>query len=155
MKAVRRYVWLILISLVVACATPGSSFFRPDLSLITVGMTKLEVISRLGAPHEVARQGITEYFTYNFDHPFDGRAAIVASYYVRFIDGKVESFGRKGDFDSTKNQAIDVSVNSKSSSGGPCDLYTQLRRIEQLRLDKLLTDAEFESQRRRAIETCR
>jgi outer membrane protein assembly factor BamE (lipoprotein component of BamABCDE complex) len=149
---------VLLVSLVAAgCVTPGASFVRPNLGKIGVGMTKPEVISILGEPHEVARQGATEYFTYNFDHPFDGRAAIVESYFVRFVSDKVESFGRRGDFDSTKNPAVDINVNRKapSATGQPCDLYTQLRKLEQLRTDRLLTDAEFETQRRKALEMCR
>jgi hypothetical protein len=120
-------------------------------------MTRPEVISVLGEPHEVSRQGATEYFTYNFDHPFDGRPAIVESYFVRFVGEKVESFGRRGDFDSTKNPAVDINVNPRapSATGQPCDLYTQLRKLEQLRTDRLLTDGEFEIQRRKALETCR
>jgi outer membrane protein assembly factor BamE (lipoprotein component of BamABCDE complex) len=82
---------------IAGCATPGSSFFRPDLSKISVGMSKPDVLARLGEPHEVAAQGGREYFIYNYDHPFDGRAAIVASYFVRFTDGKVDSFGKRGE----------------------------------------------------------
>jgi S1-C subfamily serine protease len=99
----RRHLWLVVVLVATGCATPGSSFFRPNLRAISVGMTEQEVISRLGEPHEVAQQATTTYFTYNFDHPFDGRPAIVASYFVRFVRGQVESFGQKGDFDSTRN----------------------------------------------------
>ena len=43
-------------------------------------MSKPDVVARLGQPHEVAAQDGREYFIYNYDHPFDGRAAIIASY---------------------------------------------------------------------------
>jgi hypothetical protein len=86
-----------LVLLLAACATPGSSFSRPDLSKISLGMTKTDVVTQLGKPDEVAVQDGREFFIYNYDHPFDGRAAIIASYFVRFTDGKVDSFGKRGE----------------------------------------------------------
>ena len=89
--------FVLFVACFTACATPGSSFFRPDLSKVSIGMTKADVLAQLGEPHEVAAQDGREYFIYNYDHPFDGRAAIVASYFVQFTDGKVASFGKRGE----------------------------------------------------------
>lgn len=35
---------------------------------------------------------------------------VAEEFFVRIIDGKVDAFGEKGDFDGTKNPAIDVTV---------------------------------------------
>jgi outer membrane protein assembly factor BamE (lipoprotein component of BamABCDE complex) len=143
----------ILACLFGACATPGSALSKPDLSRISVGMSKDEVISRLGKPHEVAQQGQAEYFTYNFDHPFDGRPAIVESYYVRFDAGKVDSYGRKGDFDSTVDPMAERQV-SKGTRTDACDVYVELRKLEELRSDGLLTQEEFQIQKKKVLAEC-
>lgn len=153
MRTIATALFVVFGALSVACATPGSSLSKPDLSRISVGMSKEEVVSRLGKPHEVAQQGQTEYFTYNFDHPFDGRPAIVESYYVRFVKGIVESYGRKGDFDSTKGPAVEPRV-SEDSEANPCDLYVELKKLEELHNDGLLTDEEFRAQKKKVLEEC-
>jgi len=115
-------------------------------------MSKNEVIRELGPPHEVAQQGDTEYFTYNYDHPFDGVARIVASYYVRFLAGQVESFGRKGDFDSTKDPTLNIRVKDGVQKG--CDLYAELRKLEDLRSSGTLTSDEFQTQKKKLLGKC-
>lgn len=78
------------------------------------------------------------------------------SYYVRFVDGSVESYGRKGDFDSTKDPAVEVrEVRVEGDSGEePCDLYSELKKLEELRADGLLTAEEFEAQKKKVLERC-
>jgi len=151
---IRAAVFVLAFSLFLSasCATPGSSMSKPDLSRIAVGMTKADVIARLGNPHQVSQQGQIEYLSYNFDHPFDGRAAIVATYFVRLIDGKVESFGEKGDFDSTKDPAVKVITESPESK--PCDLYTELRKLEALKKDGVLFEEEFQAQKKKLLARC-
>jgi len=156
MRTIWNFLILIVAGATIACATPGSSLSKPDLSKISIGMSKQEVLAELGDPHDVARQGDVEYLTYNFDHPFDGRPAIVDSYYVRFVDGAVESYGRKGDFDSTKDPAVEVREVRVERDGAeePCDLYSELRKLEELRADGLLTDEEFKDQKKKVLERC-
>jgi hypothetical protein len=54
---------------------------------LATGMTRSEVISQLGKPTDVAGTGNVEYLWYNPANRFWQR------YYVRLIDGKVESYG--------------------------------------------------------------
>ena len=129
-----------------------------DLSMISPQMSKEQVIAALGKPKNVAVQGRTEYFTYESEASyFDGRIG-GEFLYVRFIDGKVESYGRKGDFDSTKNPAIDVNTRSTvdtkitQAGGGSIDLEVELRRLDRLRKDGLISDADFESQKKKLLE---
>ena len=60
-------------------------------------MTKQEVIHQLGPAHTTAAQGNVEILTYWMDRENRGGKE---EYFVKLIDGKVESFGHKGDFDS-------------------------------------------------------
>jgi len=86
---------------------------------INLGMTKQNVIKSLGRPVSTSAQGGAEYLNYKFaetsDDDFYGH---YSDYYVRIVDGKVESYGRLGDFDSTKvpekKSTIDLNINPGS-----------------------------------------
>ena len=57
---------------------------------ISTGMSKAEVLQQLGKPDDVAGSGHVEYLWYNPVNRFWQR------YYVRLVDGKVESYGPLG-----------------------------------------------------------
>ncbi|MBF0120595.1 MAG: hypothetical protein HQK79_17340 [Desulfobacterales bacterium] len=82
----------LLISLVIGCVTTAQ-----DLNKINIDMPKQEVIKILGTPSSVSANKELEYLLYYL--PGIGGAN---QYFVKIIEGKVESFGRVGDFDSTK-----------------------------------------------------
>jgi hypothetical protein len=75
---------ILLFALLAGCA--------PWLSVqnVSVGMTKAEVLQQLGKPTDVAGSGNVEYFWYNPPNRFWQR------YYVRMVNGKVESYGPLG-----------------------------------------------------------
>ncbi len=93
---------LILFSttLLVGCAGPGK------MNELSVGMTKGQVIEVLGQPRSISAKGNVEYLNYNLYAPFDADRTADSGpyvpYFVRLIDGKVEAYGKRGDFDSTK-----------------------------------------------------
>jgi hypothetical protein len=60
------------------------------LQNISVGMSKAEVLQQLGTPTDAAGSGNIEYFWYNPVNRFWQR------YYVRLVNGKVESYGPLG-----------------------------------------------------------
>lgn len=150
------------VALAAGCSTTHSGFRKPDMSKVHVGMTKGEVVASLGAPDNVATKGRLEFLEYGWDKFMDGVVGAAEWYYVRLIDGQVESFGRKGDFDSTKNPTVDVNLNQKittvggASAGGDSpiasDLFTRLKKLQTLKDDGLLTEDEFQKLRRKAIE---
>ena len=124
-------------------------------------MTKQEVIEALGKPDSVSSQGNTEYLEYDWDVFMDGKVGSADRFYVRLVNGSVESHGRKGDFDSTKNPAIDININPKSTgdtvkqtpkSDSSVDLYTTLKKYQALKEEGLLTEEEFNDLRKKAIE---
>jgi hypothetical protein len=57
-------------------------------------MTKQEVIETIGAPNITSANGNVEYLKYRIN------TGVFYSdeYYVRLLDGKVEAYGQKGDF---------------------------------------------------------
>lgn len=83
---------------------------------ISIGMTKQEVVNVLGPPTSTSAKEGVEYMNYRFsetdDYAFYG---ITSPYFVRVVNGKVESYGRLGDFDSTKipemKSTIDLNIN--------------------------------------------
>jgi hypothetical protein len=118
----------------------------------------------------VSVQGGTEYFEYEsydaHNRPFVG--VVRDNYrtrYVRFIHGKVESFGNKGDFDTTKPPTTRVEVDKKvsidsreeviggkSSSPASFDLKAELEKLDNLKKNGLISDTEFKELRQRAID---
>ena len=89
--------------------TPSRVFkTRPDFAKIDVGMTKAQVIAVLGDPEENKAQSGTSYIIYR-----DHSGFTVDKYFVRFVEGKVESFGSMGDFDSTKDPTLNINIKSR------------------------------------------
>lgn len=104
---------VILVLFLSACAG------TPKMNKLSLGMTKQQVIGAMGTPDSTAAQGGAEYLTYKLWKDFWDRSPGNYSepYFVRLVDGKVESYGRVGDFDSTKapetKQTIDVNIKSE------------------------------------------
>ena len=148
-----------------------SSCFRDkpeiDLTRISVGMDKSAVLSRLGNPTRVAVQGPVEYLEYeayeNSGWDWQGKRNY-RWMFVRIVNGKVESFGRKGDFDSTKNPTTDLNINQKieskttttttgnAPSALPFDLKSELEKLEKMKKEDLITEQEYQQFRQRAID---
>lgn len=128
---------------------------RPDLSKIGVGMTKPDVIAALGQPRDMSVQGNVEYLRYEGEANYaDGRLG-GEFYFVRLLHGRVESYGRVGDFDSTKNVAVDYNITKtehRAESSPADELLTELQRLESMRIQKLITEDEYQTLRARAVE---
>ena len=68
----------------------------------------------MGTPTSTSAQANTEYLVYNLISGYDNGFAVNTNYFVRFVNGKVESYGKLGDFDSAKNPAVDINANVNS-----------------------------------------
>lgn len=101
------YSWLLAVTFLAGCASPSSK-----MNNVTVGMTKQEVVSIMGKPGTTSATGSVEYLQYRPDAMarFAGQQTW---YYVRLVDGKVDSYGLLGDFDSTKHPTVNVNVQNK------------------------------------------
>lgn len=104
----KRVITLVtLIVTIISCATSNK------INSISLGMTKEQVIRSMGNPNSVSAQSGVEYLIYKLtDTSTNAYYGITTDYYVRIIDGKVESYGRMGDFDSSKEKVIKIETNN-------------------------------------------
>ncbi len=135
----------------------------PSLDRVQMGMTEDEVVGKLGRPRSVSMQGNTKYLEYaSWDIDAWGTHINHQFFYVRVLGGKVDSFGRKGDFDSSKNPTKDININQKietTDKAGKAaqaqdrfDLQVELSKLEKMKKDGLLNEAEYQQLRQRAID---
>ena len=89
MKPYRIIVLLIAIAFLFGCA--GLS---PKMNNLKIGMTKQEVIEAIGVPDSTSASRNVEYLKYQIC------TGIFSSdlYIVRLLDGKVDTYGQRGDF---------------------------------------------------------
>jgi len=96
----------------------GTTATANKINLISLGMTKAEVIEIMGAPVSTAATANVEYLTYNlYETKRDAYQNNFTHYFVRIVDGKVNAYGRRGDFDSTKvpedKTTIDLNIKNQ------------------------------------------
>ena len=85
---------VLLLALLVGCATAGR------INTISLGMSKQEVVKIMGPPVSTSATHGVEYLRYLLTE-IDAFSPDTP-YFVRIVDGKVDAYGRVGDFDSTK-----------------------------------------------------
>jgi hypothetical protein len=148
---------LIVAGALSGCSTTNSGFSKPDLSKLAVGMSRAEVVTKMGKPDSVSIQGRVEYLDYGWDKAFDGVVGASEWYYVRLIDGLVESFGRKGDFGlaGPPPTKIEQTIDQRTREQPGGDLYTELKKLQNLKDDGLITEGEYERLRKRALDASR
>lgn len=141
--------FIIALSLVMAligCASPGR------LNSVQIGMTKDEVISVMGNPLSISAKDNTQYLTYKFfETGLDANNGRKTRYFVRLINGKVDSFGRAGDFDSTKTPTVKIEKDESIKVQDSGDLYTELKKLKELRNEGIITEEEFQTQKKRVL----
>ena len=122
------------------------------ISNVKMGMTKDEVVTTIGKPTSISAKDNTEYLNYRFsetdDHAFYG---ITTPYFVRLINGKVDSYGRTGDFDSTKKPTIKIEKDENINVKGSGDLYTELRKLKELRAEGILSEDEYQAEKKKVL----
>lgn len=127
------------------------------------GMTEDQVLSRLGEPDKVVENGRVKYL--GFPTPeIDGnvyRANHGVLYWVRFVDGRFESFTKGTDLsyvpDSPAPVPAPVVAPVPASAPAPVqalpiDLRVELERLGKLKADGLINEEEFQALRKRVIE---
>lgn len=118
------------------------------ISDVRIGMSKEEVLKVMGSPKSTSAQDRAEYLVYFlFEQVSPIGSGGYWRYYVRLVDGKVESFGRFGDFDSTKPPTIRTEstsmVTAEVSSSEKKDVVTELQKLKALKDAGALTEDEF------------
>ena len=89
MKPFRIVLVILSVAFLIGCAASSKK-----MNQLKLGMTKQEVIEAIGEPTSTSAKRNTEYLNYRLTA--DGFYS--DSYYVRLLDGKVESYGRAGSF---------------------------------------------------------
>jgi outer membrane protein assembly factor BamE (lipoprotein component of BamABCDE complex) len=139
---------ILAVTMIFLPSCTGTSYKMNDLS---IGMTKNDVISVLGKPVSVSAKDGTEYLNYQFSENSDQEfLGLTEPYFVRLISGKVDSYGKLGDFDSTQKPTIKIETQEeiKIRDG---DLYGELKKIKELRDDGILTEQEFQLEKRKIL----
>lgn len=95
--------------------TTGCAATAHKMNNVNVGMTKQEVLNVLGPPMSTSAKEGVEYLNYRFSETNDAAfLGHTSPYFVRIVNGKVDSYGRLGDFDSTKTpetkSTIDLNI---------------------------------------------
>ena len=77
-----------------------------NFSNLEIGLPEAAATALMGTPTSVSATSDTKYLNYAFGS---------GMHYVRIVDGVVESYGRLGDFDSTKvsEKTINVNIDDK------------------------------------------
>jgi len=91
MRPNRIIIMLLFVAFLFGCA--GAHSFQ-KMNHLKIDMTKQEVIKILGAPNSTSATRDVEYLKYRINTGLFS----TAEYHVRLLDGKVESYGEKGDF---------------------------------------------------------
>lgn len=91
MRPNRIIIMLLFIAFLLGCA--GTESFQ-RMNNLKIGMTKQEVLEVIGAPNSTSATTNVEYLKYRISTGL----FYTDEYYVRLLDGKVESYGQKGDF---------------------------------------------------------
>lgn len=94
---------ILVICALAACAT------AKKINNVALGMTKSQVIEAVGKPTSTSATGSTEYLNYRLYESYNAAYNYASTeFYVRLVDGRVDSYGKKGDFDSTKTPTVRV-----------------------------------------------
>ena len=79
---------------------------------LSVGMPKHAVLSALGRPNSTASPGGgVEILRYNLLTDSGDGWGRAEEFFVRLVDGNVESYGRMGDFSSTQDPTLNLNIN--------------------------------------------
>lgn len=100
-----RYALVLLVLVAAGCAGTAERFNR-----LSLGMNKPQVVRTVGKPYTTGASGDTEFLRY-----WDKDSQ--EEYFVKLQNGQVESYGKIGDFNSTKNPTNDINLNIKNSHG--------------------------------------
>lgn len=134
----------------ISCASSGV------MNKISNGMSKQEVIKKMGKPSSTSSDGYYEYLRYELTaNSTDAFYGNHTTYYVRLLDGKVDSYGKMGDFDSSKNPTIDVNTNNKyqnMNENSSDKMYSELNKLKDLLDRGIITKDEYEAKKQEILK---
>lgn len=83
------------------------------MNSVSLGMTKAQVIEQIGEPISVSAEKGVEYLHYRF---FEVAFGPYMPYFVRIKEGRVDSYGRTGDFDTTRAPTTRIEVEQRTTN---------------------------------------
>ena len=138
----------------VGCAKPDLDFGK-----LRLGMDQKEVIARAGQPTRISTVQGFDLFEYEAYDRYGALKVNNRSSFVRFANGRADAIGTWEEVDPAKVPAGRVLEEPKRGSGtgaapaaSPFDLRLELEKLEKLRKDGLITEAEFKDLRQRVLE---
>ena len=148
---------LVFATLLVSCATSSI------MGAVEPGMTRDEVIAVMGEPASVSAEGDTERLNYKISETSnDAYYGFTTPYYVRLVNGRVDSYGKTGEPDSQVTTAPAETDEVQQEDEMPqenevrqddegLDFFTEMRKLKQLHDEGILSDAEYAELKKKAI----
>lgn len=145
---------------------------KPDLdvSKLRVGMTKKEVIERVGNPTRTTATNDTEVQEYEAYDRYGAIKINSRTQYIRFVNGRVDAFGTLEDLKAGRASWGAAEARAKASpeareaatpkqpappAGLAFDLRVELEKLEKLKKDGLITEVEFRELRQKVMDKAR
>ena len=100
-------------SFLVACVSDKTA---SRTNLLNIGMTKAQVVSSMGQPTATRAIQNTEILTYIWYPCWSetiSPGCLPVEFLVRLSDGRLDAYGKTGDFNLSKNPAADLNVTVK------------------------------------------
>ena len=151
----KKFITLLLSCLVLtSCMT---SKYARKLNSIEIGMTPQQVVAIMGQPHQTSAKDECVYYIYQA-LVLDAILCHYEYHYVRFINDRVDSYGKQGDFDSTKDNQIKVSIENTTTTKTITDdnegdeSWNRLQQLKKMMDSGLITEEEFQSKKKEIID---
>lgn len=100
-----------LLIFLVGCTTSSET-----MTELSMGMTKSEVFKLMGKPDSISASNGTEYLTYTLrtETSFTRNTfGYQGQYFVRLVNGRVDAYGKVGDFDTTKDPTLNLNIRNR------------------------------------------
>ncbi|HVW22437.1 MAG TPA: SHOCT domain-containing protein [Opitutaceae bacterium] len=162
---------LMLLSLALAGLLLAGCATSARLNDMRIGMTKDQVIALLGTPDSTSAQANVEYLTYYLEvNTPNGAIDRTQPYFVRLVNGRVESYGRYTTLQDLYNRPVTSAQPgdpnfpqnlllspvgpvpaAAAAPSGATDLAGQISRLKALKDQGVLTDEEFQKAKEKLL----
>lgn len=106
---------IIVFVVLLVCCLFGCHQSASIINSVSLGMTKQQVIGVMGDPISTSAMQGKEYMNYLFTEncPVLANGCSSTAYFVRLVGGKVDAYGRHGDFGTTEMPAQKFIIEQK------------------------------------------
>ena len=156
---------MVLVAVAMGCNKPDL-----DMSKLRVGMTKKEVIERVGGASRISVVNDMELHEYEAYDRYGAIKINSRSRFVRFVGGKVDAFGTLEELKtggparpavaatptvSPAGRGTTGSGQAAPPSPAAFDLKVELEKLEKLKQAGLISEAEFRELRQKTVDKAR